>query len=140
MILIAAFPENITPEDVQKALSGIVSKFKIDAIVRPMEIPVNLVNAQLPQKTYVLTAQGRNKSGLVYGISSFCSKRGINIIDLLTTLKDGRYTMILQLDLSSIENIRKLRQELQEYGEEAGLQVVMQHYDIFKVTNEVNLV
>jgi len=140
MILIATFPGSVTPEDVIAKLSHVKSDIKFDAIVRPMEAPVTVKSNQMPTKTYVVTAQGKNKSGLVYGISTFCYERNINILDLSTTLAEGQYTMILQLDLSQIENIRKLREELDQYAGKSGLHVMMQHYDIFKVTHEVTLV
>ena len=139
MILIATFKNSVTPEDVIAKLSHVESKFKLDAIVSPVESPIEIGRAKLPDKTYVVTAQGKNKSGLVYGISSFCYRRNINIMDLSTTLADDRYTMILQLDLSKIESIVDVRKDLDEYAKDSGLHVMMQHYDIFKVTHEVTL-
>ena len=139
MILIATFKNTVTPEDVIAKLSHIESAIKFDAIVKPIDTPVEIGTGTLPEKTYIVTAQGKNKSGLVYGISSFCYKRDINIMDLSTTLVEGKYTMVLQLDLSKIESIIDVRRDLAEYAEESGLHVMMQHYDIFKVTHEVTL-
>ena len=140
MILIANFKNTVTPEDVIAKLSHVKSDIKFDAIVRPIETPVEIGGTKLPEKTYIVTAQGKNKSGLVYGISSFCYQRNINIMDLSTTLSDDRYTMILQLDLSEIESIKDVRGDLDLYAKESGLHVMMQHYEIFKVTHEVTLV
>lgn len=140
MILVASFPEQVTPDDVLHRLSDIPSEVKIEATVKLLDIPVELAKTSLPEKTYVVTAQGENKSGLVYGISSFCCERDINIIDLSTTLNEGRYTMILQIDLSNVAHIRQFREDLDRYATNAGLRVVMQHYDIFKATNEVALI
>jgi glycine cleavage system transcriptional repressor len=140
MILLATFSENVTPEDVIAKLSHVKSESKFDAIVRPIDSPIEIGSSQLPQKTYIVTAQGKNKSGLVFGISSFCYKRGINILDLSTTLADDQYTMILQIDLSHVDNIIKVREDLDKYAEQSGLHVMMQHIDIFKVTHEVTLI
>jgi len=104
-----------------------------------VETPIETLKAQMPEKTYILTAQGQNKRGLVHGISSFCYQRGINILDLATTLADDRYTMILQLDLSHIVSIKDVRDDLAEYADRAGLQVVLQHNDIFRVTHEITM-
>ncbi len=140
MILIATFKNSVTPEDVIAKLSHVKSEVKFDAIVRPVENPIEMGKTKLPEKTYIVTAQGKNKSGLVYGISSFCYQRNINIMDLSTTLADDRYTMILQLDLSEIDSIIDVRRDLNQYAKESGLHVMMQHYDIFKVTHEVTLI
>jgi len=139
MILIATFENEVTPEDVIAKLSHVKSETKFDIIVKEMDIPIEIAQNNLPPKTYIVTAQGKNKSGLVYGISSFCYQRNINILDLSTTLKDDQYTMILQLDLSNVESIVGVREDLGHYSEETGLHVMMQHYDIFRVTHEVTM-
>ena len=125
MILIATFNSSITPED---------------AIVKKIDTPIEILKARMPEKTYILTAQGKNKSGLVYGMSSFCYERDINIMDLVTTLADDQYTMILQLDLSHIASIKDVRDDLAEYADKTGLRVVLQHNDIFRVTNEIAMI
>ncbi|MDR3629691.1 MAG: ACT domain-containing protein [Desulfocapsaceae bacterium] len=139
MILIATFKNTITPEDVIAKLSHTKSDIKFDAIVKVMDTPIEMMQAQLPEKTYILTAQGKNQHGLVYGISSFCYQRNINIMDLATTLADDQYTMILQLDLSSIASIKEVRDDLDAYAKKTGLRVVLQHNDIFRVTNEISM-
>ncbi len=140
MILIATFNEEVTPEDVIAKLSHTKSNEKFEAIIKVMEEPIDIAKTKMPKKTYIVTVQGKNKSGLVHGVSSFCYRHNINILDLSTTLEDEQYTMILQLDLSRVDSIGNIRQYIQEYGKETGLHIVMQHYDIFKVTNEVALV
>ena len=140
MILIATFNSSITPEDVIAKLSHTKSEIKFDAIVKKIDTPIEILKARMPEKTYILTAQGKNKSGLVYGMSSFCYERDINIMDLVTTLADGQYTMILQLDLSHIASIKDVRDDLAEYADKTGLRVVLQHNDIFRVTNEIAMI
>ena len=140
MILIATFNSSITPEDVIAKLSHTKSEIKFDAIVKKIDTPIEILKARMPEKTYILTAQGKNKSGLVYGISSFCYQRDINNMDLVTTLADDQYTMILQLDLSHIASIKDVRDDLAEYADKTGLRVVLQHNDIFRVTNEIAMI
>ena len=140
MILIATFNSSITPEDVLAKLSHTKSEIKFDAVVKKIETPIEILKARIPEKTYILTAQGKNKSGLVYGISSFCYERDINIMDLVTTLAGDQYTMILQLDLSHIASIKDVRDDLAEYASKTGLRVVLQHNDIFRVTNEIAMI
>ena len=140
MILIATFNSSITPEDVLAKLSHTKSEIKFDAVVKKIETPIEILKARIPEKTYILTAQGKNKSGLVYGISSFCYERDINIMDLVTTLAGDQYTMILQLDLSHIASIKDVRDDLAEYADKTGLRVVLQHNDIFRVTNEIAMI
>jgi predicted amino acid-binding ACT domain protein len=87
----------------------------------------------------VLTATGSNRIGLVATVSSFCAKNHISILDLSTTVSDGAYIMILLIDLEARNAIGQVRTELQQYAQEHELKVVLQHHDIFKAVNEINL-
>ncbi len=139
MILMATFDDSVTPEDVVAGFSHIKSETKLEVVVKEMKIPMEIAKAKRAKETYVLTAQGPNKSGLVYRISLFCCQHGINILDLATALSGDLYTMILQLDLSRVESVDTIRTSLTLYAEEAGLTVVLQHEDIFKATSEISL-
>jgi predicted amino acid-binding ACT domain protein len=63
----------------------------------------------------------------------------MNILDLSTAVSKGAYTMIFLVDLSQRGDISDIRRQLQVFGQETGLRLVLQHYAIFKATNEVNL-
>ncbi|MBW6521437.1 MAG: hypothetical protein K0A99_10610 [Desulfoarculaceae bacterium] len=138
MILVATFDDWVTPEDVAAAFSHIPSETRLEVVVKEMTTPLG-AKAKKPQDTYVLTAQGKNKSGLVHRISLFCFQHGINILDLATTLKGDQYTMILQLDFSRVESVDAIRSSLASCAVEAGLTVVLQHEDIFKAVSEITL-
>lgn len=139
MILIATFDDAVTPEDVVAGFSHIQSETKLEVVVKEMDTPMEVAKAKRVKETYILTAQGKNRSGLVYRIGLFCYQHGINILDLATTLSGDQYTMILQLDLSRVASVDTIRTSLTGYAEESGLTVVLQHEDIFKATSEITL-
>jgi glycine cleavage system transcriptional repressor len=139
MVLIATFDDDVTASLLLSRLEAIDSPTSYDFIVREIAAPDGCPPAGPPDKTYVMTAQGRNKKGLVHGISSLCYRHNINILDLATTRTDDTYTMILQLDLSKVVAIADVRAALQELAAQSGLQVMLQHHDLFKVTNEIPL-
>ena len=93
----------------------------------------------LPETAYVLTATGQNRIGFVATITSFCAKNDINILDLSTTISGDVYVMILVIDLNCVESISDMRRALQEFSQENGITSVLQHYDIFRAVNEINL-
>jgi glycine cleavage system transcriptional repressor len=140
MTLIVTFDSNLSTDAVRDKLAAIKSKNGYEIIVKSMDIPLQHDGGGLPEKTYILTVQGKNKSGMVYSISSFCYQRDINILDLSTTLKDDQYTMVLQLDLTKVESIKQVREDLDRHARQNEVNVMMQHYDIFRVTNEVTLI
>lgn len=137
MILFATFDADITPKQLTEKIQAIESHTTLDVVAREIPFPPSRDLSELPQKTYIMTTQGKNRPGLVYGISSFCFKHDINILDLATTIGGDTYTMVLQLDLSRVESIAEVRTDLDTYAKEQDLQVVLQHHDLFKVTNEI---
>jgi len=139
MILVASFDDSVIPEDVIAKISHIKTGTKFEIIVKELDVPIDTRKVQPPQDTYIVTAQGKNQSGLVYSISQFCYDHNINILDLATKLSDDQYVMVLQLDLNNVESVEQLQQDLEDFSTQSGLNVTMQHNDIFQATNEVTL-
>ncbi len=137
MILVAEFAEKVTPEDVIAKFSHIQSETKLEATIKEMNLPLAIERAKLPVETFIVTAQAKNRKGLVKIIGDFFYSRNINILDLVTTRKEEMYTMIFQIDLTEIDSIDQFRKDLQKLGEQEGLDLVLQHNDIFRATHEV---
>jgi glycine cleavage system transcriptional repressor len=132
MILVASFPANVTPDKVCAALAQATSA----------EISVKLYeggfeHSNVDDQTYILSAVGRDRVGLVALVSRFCCDRGINILDLASHVEGDFYTMMLQLDFSEVTDMAPFEKELAEFGQQNGLNLVLQHNDIFKATNEI---
>lgn len=141
MILLASFPEDVTQRTIQRKLAEVDahSETAIDAMVEKVEAVALASFSPTPENAYVLTATGTDKVGFVATVTSFCVKHNINILDLSTTVSGGAYIMILVIDLNHCNSISAVRQDLQQFAQETGLKVVLQHYDIFRAVNEINL-
>ena len=140
MILLASFPPNTTQRAIERKLAEADSNSEsaIEAVVRTAEEQL-IVSTSMPENAYVLTATGHDRIGFVATMASFCAEHKINIIDLSTTMSDGAYVMILIVDLNQIVSISDMRRDLQEFSQANGIKVVLQHYDIFRAVNEINL-
>ena len=141
MILLASFPAKVTERSIERKLAEVDahSETAIQAMVKRMDSSELPGPVSAPENVYVLTASGKDKIGFVATVALFCVHHQINILDLSTTVADGAYIMILMVDLSQCESISAVRKDLQVFGQQAGLTVVLQHYDIFKAVNEINL-
>jgi len=137
MLLIAEFDEKITPEDLFAGFSHIQSETKLEAIIKEMEIKLEVERAHLPKETFIITGQGVNRKGMVKILGDFFYSRNINVLDLITTREDDKYTMIFQVDLSYIDSMEEFREKLSILGSKEKLNLVLQHNDIFMATNEV---
>ena len=47
--------------------------------------------------------------------------------------------MILLVDLTAAPSVEAVRRALKGFEEETGLQVVLQHHDLFKATGEISM-
>jgi len=140
MILIAAFEEEITSDELAEKISSVKSVTGLEVVVKDFDGSVNPEPASDQNGIYVITAQGINQTGLVARIGKLCFEYGVNILDFDTVLSEGRYSMILYVDLSGTESVEDIYSAVDHFGEETGLNVVMQHSDIFKATSEIELV
>lgn len=141
MILLASFPENASQRDIERKLAEVDahSETAIDFAVKQVQGQAPATPTQMPDNAYVLTASGPDRIGFVALVADFCAKHDINILDLSTTASDGNYVMILIIDLNHCNSIQTVRQDLQAFSAGSGLHVVLQHYDIFRAVNEINL-
>jgi glycine cleavage system transcriptional repressor len=132
MILIAGFPSEVSIEDVESAL--------VDATASSVSVALHegsLTEAADTEHDYVLSAVGRDRVGLVAQVSNFCFERGVNILDLASHVEADQYTMMLQIDLSGLQSLDTFKKEISAFGKESGLNLVLQHNDIFRATNEI---
>jgi glycine cleavage system transcriptional repressor len=139
MILYVSFPEDVTPEEINKRLVAVGTG---DAAVEVSIKEVRLSepdNAAAEDNCYVLTADGEDRIGFVATVTKFCKDNKINILDLTTTVSKDRYTMILFVDLGDCSSMDALRNNLDRFAEATDLNMVLQHNDIFKATNEIKI-
>lgn len=140
MILLVSFPAGVTQRDIERKLAEVDahSETAIDAAVKKVESSVQVAPPQNLDNAYVLTATGADQVGFVATLTSFCVAHRINILDLSTTVNDGAYVMILLVDLTQGTSVHEVRCDLQQFGQEKKLKIVLQHYDIFKAVNQIN--
>jgi predicted amino acid-binding ACT domain protein len=141
MILLASFPADVTQLDIERKLAEVDARSEtaIDVAVKKVDVDARPAGKSIPDNAYVLTATGPDRVGFVATVTSFCAANNINILDLSTTSAHGEYVMILITDLSKCSSIDQVRRDLQEFSKEKGLRMVLQHYDIFRAVNEINL-
>lgn len=141
MILLATFPDGTTEEMINRQLQAIrapgKSPLEITVLAVPQPMPVE--QRLPPENIYVLTASGTDRIGFVATVATFCADNAINILDLATLVHDGQYVMVLQVDLSRCASLNTVRRQLQQFTLQSGIQMVLQHNDIFAATHEITM-
>ena len=80
----------------------------------------------------ILTVIGKDRVGIIAGISSELQQLNINILDVTQTIMQGYFTMIMMLDLKlSSNNFEEIKKALELKGKELGVEVKIQREEIF---------
>ncbi|WP_195263236.1 MULTISPECIES: ACT domain-containing protein [unclassified Clostridium] len=80
----------------------------------------------------ILTVIGKDKVGIVAGVSNELLRLNINILDVNQTIMDKYFTMIMMLDLKeSNSTFDDIKSALVTKGEELGVEVKIQREEIF---------
>ncbi|MCA5011655.1 MULTISPECIES: ACT domain-containing protein [unclassified Enterococcus] len=86
----------------------------------------------------VLTVIGKDKVGIIAGVSQTLAEMNINILDVSQTIMDSYFTMMMVLELSKEQaNFEDIRVTLNELGERLGVTISIQNEEIFNVMHKL---
>jgi ACT domain-containing protein len=90
------------------------------------------------QERAIVTVMGMDKVGIIAGVASTLSAHSVNILDISQTILGEFFTMIMIVDLKkSTVSLQMLQDILRDKGEEIGVQINVQHEDIFKFMHRI---
>ncbi|HZK83751.1 MAG TPA: ACT domain-containing protein [Desulfosporosinus sp.] len=86
----------------------------------------------------IITVLGRDQIGIIAWVSGLLVEYRVNILDISQTIINEFFTMIMvvELDPANLELIA-LSRMLEEEGKGKGLQVKIQHEDIFAYMHRI---
>jgi predicted amino acid-binding ACT domain protein len=137
MLVAASFPEAVTEEDIRRQFRALDDEEPFEVGIKACRAPETGAAPADNKRKYVLTVSGPDRIGFVALVSECLRQHRINIEDLTTTVTDGHYVMALQLNLPETVSLAELTENLQRILPEIKAKFVLQHYDIFKATNEI---
>ncbi len=86
----------------------------------------------------IVTVIGKDKSGIIAGVSNMLAKQNINIEDISQTILQGYFTMIMLVDIDESKiSLDQLNKEAEVVGNEIGVKIIIQHEDIFNAMYRV---
>ena len=90
------------------------------------------------KNTAVVTVLGRDRVGIIAGISNLLAEYDININDISQTILDDIFTMVMIVDLKDvvIEN-SDISDRLKALGDELGVQITIQHTGLFNAMHRI---
>jgi ACT domain-containing protein len=86
----------------------------------------------------VVSVLGKDKKGIIAGVSGALSDLNINIEDISQTVMQDYFTMIMLVDLSGCSRtLADVAEILKTAGEKLGVIVKIQHEDIFNAMHKL---
>jgi len=86
----------------------------------------------------IITVLGRDHTGIIAWVSGRLAEYHVNILDISQTIVDEYFTMIMVVDLKpSLIGLADLARTLEQEGTDKGLQVKVQHEDIFTFMHRI---
>lgn len=80
----------------------------------------------------VITVIGCDRIGIIASITGILAKTNVNILDISQTIMQNIFSMIMLVDLSSLNcEFSKLSDLLGKTGEELGVEIRLQREEIF---------
>lgn len=93
---------------------------------------------QRENEKIVITVLGKDRVGIVAGISRILAGHKVNILDLASTKMEDVFVMVVLADLSGADvSIAGLREELYREADRIKVEVMVHHYDVFKAMQRV---
>jgi glycine cleavage system transcriptional repressor len=137
MILIASFPDHVTPDVLRETLARLDTEAPFEIGIKTPPQPVETEPTAYSEDHFVLTAAGPDKIGLVAAVSSYLRDHKINIDDLSTRVADGQYVMILSINFPPDIDVGEFKRTMQKTMATHGVRLDIQQYGIFRAINEV---
>ena len=128
-----------SPESVENVVREAISKIEADD-GQPVVDPSPLKKAVSKQtgNRIIVTAFGKNRVGILAGLTGILAKYQCDIIDLTQKLLQEFFTIMILVDITECPvDFESVKMEITRVGEELDLKVIIQHEEIFNAMHRV---
>jgi glycine cleavage system transcriptional repressor len=138
-IFIASCPDSPEQDRLLELLREKLDPMGLSVLLRKME---ETGLWELPaSEPFVITTLGPDRPGLVAGVTELLARFGVNISNLKAVFRGGddprANRMIYEVDIPVTVDQHLFREALQERGVELGIDISLQHREIFEAIHTV---
>lgn len=135
MMVLCDLPPEVTPDQLLDAIHAQAGA----------DLHVYLTDYQPPASdpteahTFIVTAVGPDKPGILHTLTTYLGSRQINIDDLYCFVDQGSFVVICEVSIPATVDVFMLQADLESIGRTGGFTANVQHENIFVATNELPL-
>jgi len=97
----------------------------------------NLNGGKLMKKA-IITVVGKDQVGIIAKVCTYLADAHINILDISQTILQGYFNMMMIVDTENTNNdFASISDELNQLGENIGVNIKLQHEDIFNKMHRI---
>lgn len=86
----------------------------------------------------VLTVIGKDRTGIIHGVSGVLLEADINILDISQTIMQDMFTMVMLVDIANSRiEFTALKDILSKEGERLGVEITICHEQIFNSMHRI---
>jgi len=86
----------------------------------------------------IVTVVGKDKTGIIAGVSGYLSQKEINILDISQTIMQDIFTMIMLVDTGASDiKADVLSRDLKDLGDDLGVEIKVQHEGLFSSMHRI---
>ncbi|MBD8067880.1 ACT domain-containing protein [Bacillus sp. PS06] len=91
----------------------------------------------MKQRRAVVSVVGKDQVGIIAKVTTILSENQVNILDISQTILQDFFTMMMIVDVSTIENLDALQSKFDQISNELDLKINVQLDEIFKAMHRV---
>ena len=87
--------------------------------------------------TAILTVVGKDKVGIIAGVSQKLAELNINILDVSQTIMEDYFTMMMMLQMQPEADLEAIKQALSQVENTLGVKISIQNEEIFNAMHKL---
>ncbi|ATC60655.1 MAG: ACT domain-containing protein [Lactococcus raffinolactis] len=85
----------------------------------------------------IVTVIGKDKTGIVAGVSTRLTELDVNIVDISQTIMDGFFTMNMVVEIEATEAFPEVKSNLEALGESLKVDIKIMNEAIFEAMHQL---
>ncbi|MCI1970967.1 MAG: ACT domain-containing protein [[Lactobacillus] timonensis] len=85
----------------------------------------------------ILTTIGKDRPGIVAGVSKYLASNDINILDISQTIMGDNFTMMMLVQVSDQTNFQQLLSELKQLGQQLSVTIDLRNEELYRAMQQL---
>lgn len=139
-ICLVAMPPGLTIDELQKSMDNDLADQSLQITIKHLDEEIDKKDSTATEP-FIVSTCGPDRKGIVAVISKVIAGAGVNISNLKAVFEGGdnpdRNIMIFEIDVPSHIDFQKFSESLRQKASEIGLDLNIQHKNIFDAVNRI---